>query len=89
VKTIGASVSSYAERCFVKGQLGFLFSRGGAILWRHTISPKLSQVAAIFQWLVEHQESEILSALVLQEPVRLPFEHRIHHERLLAGLMRE
>lgn len=48
----------------------------------HTISPELAQVAAILQRLIEHQEGKILAALVLQEPVRLPLEHRVHGEAL-------
>ena len=56
----------------------------GQYFVRHTVSPKLAQVAAILERLVEHQQGERLStSLVLQKPVRLPLEHRSHHEQEL------
>lgn len=51
-----------------------------SILGGHTVSPELAQVAAILERLIEHQESKILALLVLQKPVRLPLEDRVHGE---------
>lgn len=61
-------------------RVSILLAHGGAI--RHTVSPKLPQVAAILQRLVEHQEGERLRTLmVLQKLVRLPLEDRSHGEK--------
>lgn len=67
-------VSCWFRQACLEGQQIFL---GG-----HTISPELAQVAAILERLIEHQESKILALLVLQKPVRLPLEDRLHGELL-------
>lgn len=94
MKTIGASVGSYAERCCVsRVSIFFSFLALGGAMFGHTVSPKLAQVAAILERLVEHQKGKRLRTwLVLQKPVRLPLEDRSHHAGcflfvcLLAGV---
>lgn len=86
VKTVGASVSSYAERSYVQGQLlvplTYIWRSSKSQVLGHTISPELAQVAAVLERLIEHQQSKILALLVLQKPIRLPLEDRVHGEML-------
>lgn len=73
------------EMLCVEGKHSFFLAHGGAT-FRHTVSPKLAQVAAVLERLVEHQEGKRLRTwLVLQKPVRLPLEDRSHHEEEVVG----